>query len=93
MSQKEKNAKKPGSNLIPIGLMLVGLSVVLLVVNLSTTTHTYVVGRGMVEGGGTPSPGFWIGLLLGLLLTGIGFGRRLLAAVERQPVRGHQDNA
>ena len=80
----EKEAKKPGSRLMPMGIVLLVLSVALLVMNLSSTLHKYVPGVGMVEVQGTPSAGFWILLVAGLVLTVIGFGRRLLAAVERR---------
>jgi hypothetical protein len=62
----EKTHAKPGSRLMPIGVACLVLSVLLLVMNLSSR--------------GGPSGGFWILLLVGVLLAGVGFARRILSS-------------
>ena len=79
-SGEKKAAKAPGSRLMPMGVMLLVMSIVLLVISLSATTERYVPGVGYVETGGTPSGAFWVFLLSGLLLAGIGFARRVLSS-------------
>lgn len=66
------------------GLVLLVLGLALLFFNLFQTIEKYVPGVGMVETRGTPSPGAVILITVGLLLAGIGFARRLLAAAERR---------
>jgi hypothetical protein len=75
----DQKAVKPGSKLMSVGIVLLILSVGLLIMNLAPVTERYVPGQGYVNAGGTPSAGFWILLLAGLLLAGIGFGRRVLS--------------
>lgn len=76
--------KKPGKIMTEIGVVVLVLGLALLVYNLFTTIEKYVPGVGMVETKGAPSPGSVILIIVGLLLAGIGFARRLLAAAERR---------
>lgn len=64
----EAPPKKPGSGLIAGGLFLAGIALFLIVVVLSM--------------GGSLTPVTAGAFLLGLLLAAIGFGRRVLAALE-----------
>lgn len=66
-----------------IGLVVLVLGFVLLIVNISSPVTHYVTGLGMVETR-TPSAGAIIMLIGGLLLAGIGFARRMMAAVEKR---------
>jgi len=59
-----KTQAKPGSRLMPIGVVMLVLSVALLTMNLTTR--------------GVPSTGFWILLLGGAIIAGVGFARRVL---------------
>jgi succinate dehydrogenase hydrophobic anchor subunit len=76
----EKVQGKPGSKLMRTGVVLLVLSIVLLAVNLTRNDEKYVAGVGYIQVGGTPSAGFWILLLGGLLLAGIGIARRVLGS-------------
>jgi len=58
---------KPGSKLMPIGVVLLVLSVALLVMNLTSEI-------------GKPSAAFWILLLAGAICSGIGFARRVIGS-------------
>jgi hypothetical protein len=62
----DKVQTKPGSRLMPAGVVCLVVSVLLLGMNLSTR--------------GVPSGGFWILLLAGLILAGVGFARRVLGS-------------
>ena len=61
------NTQRPGTNLIHVGLLLVVVGVVLAVATLAA-------GGNAVLG--------WVSAL-GLLLAGVGFGQRVLAALEK----------
>ena len=61
------NAQRPGSTLTRFGLLLIGIGVLLAVV-------TIAAGGNAVLG--------WVSAL-GLLMVGIGFGQRILAALEK----------
>lgn len=76
----ETTRAKPGSRLIPTGVVILVLSIALLVMNLTSDVHRYVPGSGYVQIGGTPSVGFWVLLLGGLLVTGAGIVRRALGS-------------
>ncbi|AYR00968.1 hypothetical protein PP636_gp77 [Arthrobacter phage Hestia] len=84
MSQKteERATKKPGTRLITGGISALVLGVVLLGFNLMNPVSNYVSGLGMVETRG-PSAGSIILMISGLILAAFGFGRRVLAAVEK----------
>ena len=75
--------KTPGKRMTEIGLVVAALGVVLCVLPLFSTNVDYVAGR-MVETQGTPSALAIIIVIVGLVLAGIGFARRLLAAAERR---------
>ena len=61
------NTQRPGTNLIHVGLLLVVVGIVLAIATLTA-------GGNAVLG--------WIAVV-GLLLTGVGFGQRVLAALEK----------
>ena len=61
------NTQRPGTNLIQVGLLLVVVGVILAIATLSA-------GGNAVLG--------WIAVV-GLLLAGVGFGQRVLAALEK----------
>ena len=61
------NTQRPGTNLIHVGLLLVVVGVVLAIATLAA-------GGNAVLG--------WVSAL-GLLLAGVGFGQRVLAALEK----------
>ena len=61
------NTQRPGTNLIHVGLLLVVVGVVLAIVTLAAGGNAVL---GLVSA-------------LGLLLAGIGFGQRVLAALEK----------
>lgn len=81
--QGEKQKAKPGTNLIKGGIAALVLGFILLMFNLMNPVSHYVSGVGMVETRG-PSAGAIILLVGGLIVAGIGYARRLLAAVERR---------
>ena len=81
--QGEKQKAKPGTNLITGGVIALVLGVVLLVFNLMNPVSNYVSGVGMVETRG-PSAGSIVLIVCGLILAAFGFGRRILAAIERR---------
>ena len=60
-------SKRPGTNLIHVGLLLVVVGIVLAIATLAA-------GGNAVLG--------WVSAL-GLLLAGVGFGQRVLAALEK----------
>ena len=60
-------SKRPGTNLIHVGLLLVVVGIILAVATLAA-------GGNAVLG--------WVSAL-GLLLAGVGFGQRVLAALEK----------
>jgi len=65
------------------GVVVLVLGFALLLVNLTNPVTNYVKGVGMVTTQG-PSAGAIILLIAGLVLAGIGFARRILAAVEKR---------
>ena len=64
------------------GVVLLVLGFVLLIVNLTNPVTSYVAGVGMVTTQ-SPSAGAIILPIVGLLMSAIGFARRILAAVEK----------
>lgn len=64
------------------GVVVLALGFALLLVNLTNPVTNYVDGVGLVKTQG-PSVGAIILLLAGAALAGIGFARRILAAVEK----------
>ena len=63
----DKTSTKPGSTLMPTGVVLLAASVALLIYNLTSAKAT-------------PSALFWILLLSGTILAGVGFARRVLGS-------------
>ena len=61
------NAQRPGSTLTRFGLLLIGIGVLLTVVTIAAGGNAVL---GLVSA-------------LGLLLAGVGFGQRILAALEK----------
>jgi len=82
MTKSLGEKQRPGTRLIPTGIVLLVLGFVLLIVNLTNPVTNYVSGIGFVETA-RPSIGSIILIAGGLLLAGIGFGRRVLAAIEK----------
>ena len=78
MTQQGEIVKTPGKQLITGGLVAAALGLILCVLPLMTTSVDYVGGR-MVETQGMPSALAIVILIVGLLLAGIGFARRMLA--------------
>ena len=78
----EKQKQRPGTRLIATGLVILALGLVLLIVNLTNPVTNYVAGVGMVTTQ-KPSVGAIILPIVGLLLAGIGFARRVLSALEK----------
>lgn len=66
-----------------IGLGVLVLGFALLLVNLTNPVSNYVRGVGMVETQ-SPSAGSIIMIIGGLILAGIGFGRRVLSTMENR---------
>ena len=65
-----------------VGVVVLVLGFMLLLMNLANPVTNYVAGVGMVTTKG-PSVGAIILLIGGILLAGIGFARRVLAAIEK----------
>jgi hypothetical protein len=74
--------KRPGARLTVFGLVLLVIGVVLLVMNLATTHAKFVPASEPSKRRGRPAPASIIMIVGGLILAGIGFARRILAAVE-----------
>jgi uncharacterized integral membrane protein len=82
MTKTAGEKQRPGTRLIIIGIVVLVLGLVLLLINLTNPVTNYVAGVGMVTTK-APSVGAIILLIGGLLLAGIGFGKRVLAAIEK----------
>lgn len=66
------------------GLVIVGIGIALVIMGFSATHVQIVPGTFRTEEvPGAPTPAAWIILLVGLVLSGVGFGKRILAAVEK----------
>lgn len=67
---KTEAVKKPGSGLIGAGLLVAGIAVfvALIAINSTGSTGAFV----------------WAMLIIGLILAGIGFAQRILAALENR---------
>ena len=85
MTEKTATTKRrPGTKLLIIGLVLAIIGLLLVIVGFSTTHVGLQPGTfRTVETPGAPTPAAWIVLASGLVLTGIGFGKRVLAAIEK----------
>jgi hypothetical protein len=67
------------------GLVILAIGILLVIVGFSTTHVAIVPGTfRTAETAGAPTPAAWIILLVGIVLTGVGFGRRVLASIEKR---------
>lgn len=64
------------------GIVVLVLGFALLIMNLTNPVTNYVSGVGMVTTQ-SPSIGSIILIVAGLILAGIGFGRRVLSSLEK----------
>lgn len=75
---------RPGTRLMATGLVILALGIVLLIVGFSTTHVEIVPGTfRTAETQGAPTPAAWIILIVGVVLSSIGFGKRVLSALEK----------
>lgn len=74
--------QRPGTRLMATGIVILVIGFALLLVNLTNPVTNYVSGVGMVTTQ-SPSVGAIVLPIVGILLAGIGFGRRVLSAVEK----------
>ena len=66
------------------GLVILGLGILLIIVGFSSTHVEIVPGTFRTEEvPGAPTPFAWIILLVGVALSAIGFGKRVLSAIEK----------
>lgn len=85
MLMEDRSQKPAGSKLLKAGLVILGVGIVLLVLNLGTSSVEMVPGTLTTrEVPGSPSAGAILLLVAGLALTIGGYAKRLLAAVERR---------
>lgn len=76
--------KRPGTRLMTVGLVILAIGILLVIVGFSTTHVAIVPGTfRTAETAGSPTPFAWLLLVVGILLSAIGFGKRILAAVEK----------
>lgn len=67
------------------GLVIVGIGVLLVIIGFSTTHVQIVPGTfRTTEVQGAPTPAAWIILIVGLILSAAGFGKRVLSAIEKR---------
>jgi hypothetical protein len=64
------------------GLVVLVLGFILLIVNLTNPVTNYVAGAGLVTTQ-SPSVGSIVLILVGLVMSAVGFGRRVLSAMEK----------
>ena len=66
------------------GLVILAIGVLLIIVGFSSTHVQIVPGTFRTEEvPGAPTPAAWIILLVGVILSAVGFGKRILASVEK----------
>ena len=66
------------------GLVVAAIGLLLVIIGFSTAHVTLQPGTfRTVETPGAPTPAAWIILITGLALAAIGFGKRVLAAIEK----------
>lgn len=76
--------QRPGTRLMAIGLVILAIGILLIIVGFSTTHMEIVPGTFRKEEfPGTPTPAAWIILLVGIIMSAVGFGRRVLSAIEK----------
>jgi hypothetical protein len=82
--KKADTKKRPGTRLMVTGLAILALGILLVIVGFSTTHMEMVPGTFRTkEVPGAPTPAAWIILLIGVVLSAVGFGRRVLASIEK----------
>ena len=77
-----KQKRRPGSRLMPIGVVVLVLGFILLLINLTNPVTNYVAGSGLVQTRG-PSSGAIILIVAGILLAAFGFARRVMSSIEK----------
>jgi len=82
MTKSVGEKRRPGTGLIAAGIAVLALGFVFLMVNLTNPVTNYVAGVGLVTTQG-PSAGSIVLIVAGLLTAAIGFGRRVLSAIEK----------
>lgn len=66
------------------GLVILALSILFIIMAFSSTHMEMVPGTlRKVEVPGAPTPAVWIILFIGVAMSAIGFGRRVLASIEK----------
>lgn len=84
MANELGEKQRPGTRLIATGLVIVAIGVLLVIVGFSTTHVQMIPGTfRTTEVQGAPTPAAWIILLVGVILAGVGFGKRVLSAIEK----------
>lgn len=83
MTKSLGEKQRPGTRLMATGIVVLVLGFALLLINLTSPVTNYVAGVGLVKTQ-SPSAGAIILLIAGLIIAGIGFARRLLAAAENR---------
>lgn len=84
MANELGEKQRPGTRLIATGLVIVAIGVLLVIVGFSTTHVQMIPGTfRTAEVQGAPTPAAWIILLVGVILAGVGFGKRVLSAIEK----------
>jgi hypothetical protein len=83
-TEKKAPTKRPGTRLMATGLVILALGVLLIIVGFSSTHVQMVPGTFRTEAvPGAPTPVAWIILLVGVILSAVGFGRRVLSSIEK----------
>lgn len=83
-NQTAPTKRRPGTRLLIVGLVLLAIGILLIIVGFSTTHVALVPGTfRTAETAGAPTPFAWIVFSAGVVLSAIGFGKRVLAAVEK----------
>lgn len=76
--------QRPGTRIMATGLVILSLGILLVIVGFSSTHVEIVPGTFRTEEvAGAPTPFAWIILLVGIVLSAVGFGKRILSAVEK----------
>jgi hypothetical protein len=66
------------------GLVIVGIGILLIIIGFSTSHMEFVPGTlRRIEVPGAPTPAAWIIFIVGLVMSAAGFGKRVLASIEK----------
>lgn len=66
------------------GIVILAIGILLIIVGFSTTHVAIVPGTfRTAETAGAPTPAAWVILIVGIVMSAIGFGRRILSALEK----------